>query len=302
MERDLTNILTEVLVFPYEQSIVDSLKKACSTYVEAIELGQYEDCVLHLCLDIRATEFIEFINTKTGRKFPDRVYRALAGYVVGEAMATVSDEDDKVMFPLALRNVMKAKTDDAGGIIRKCIDPSKFATVEDYWQTNINIPSLSGKKIVTSIFNKTSWAETGLDIKNTFDDIQVLAKYYCREQFKKKYSFFKPSDALDIYAFAIQVAEDISSQDWLFTVENPVEALKNMELRGPAISLNTIKTRLQESMDANDEDIDAVSVYRCYLYANDYKELGSRRISPQSFGIAIFYELLYERLKSENYE
>ena len=147
MERDLTNILTEVLIFPYEQSVVDALTDACSSFVEAIEIGQYEDCVLHLCLDIPATDFIEHVNTQTGRRFPDRVYRALAGYVVGEALATVSDEDDKVMFSLALRNALKAKTDDADGIISKTIDPASFSAVEDYWAENINIPSLCGKDV-----------------------------------------------------------------------------------------------------------------------------------------------------------
>ena len=121
MERDLKNILTEVLVFPYEEDVVSALEEACTQYAEEIELGQYEDCVLHLCMDIPAADLIQSINTATGRKFPNRVYRALAGYVVGEALSTVSDEDDKVMFPLALRNVMKAKTDNANGIINKSI-------------------------------------------------------------------------------------------------------------------------------------------------------------------------------------
>ncbi|MCR5849886.1 MAG: hypothetical protein K6G92_04145, partial [Bacteroidaceae bacterium] len=185
MERDLNNILTEVLVFPYEQSIVTALEEACSTYVEAIEIGQYEDCVLHLCLDIPATDFIEHVNTQTGRKFPNRVYRALAGYVVGEALATVSDEDDKVMFPLALRNALKAKT-DADGIISKTIDPASFAAVEDYWKENIAIPSLIGNDIVSKeIFDNSTWADTGFEVEDTFGDIQALAKFYNREQFKK---------------------------------------------------------------------------------------------------------------------
>ena len=132
MERDLKEILTEVLVFPYEQSIVDALADACSKYVETIEIGQFENCVLHLCLDIPASELIESISTQTGRKFPNRVYRALAGYVVGEALDNDSDKDDNVVFPLALRNAMKAKTGDADGIISKTIDPSCFTAVEKY--------------------------------------------------------------------------------------------------------------------------------------------------------------------------
>lgn len=302
MERDLTNILTEVLIFPYEQSVVDALTDACSSFVEAIEIGQYEDCVLHLCLDIPATDFIEHVNTQTGRRFPDRVYRALAGYVVGEALATVSDEDDKVMFSLALRNALKAKTDDADGIISKTIDPASFSAVEDYWAENINIPSLCGKDVVSStIFDNSTWGKTGLDIDSSFADIQSLAKYYRREQFKKKFTGRNASDDKDVYAHALQVADEMAKQDWLFTVENPVAILKGLDLKGSAISLNNIKTRVLGDQDVYD-DIDYVSVYCRYLYANDYEELGTRRISPLNFGIAIFYELLYERLKSDKYE
>lgn len=303
MERDLANILTEILVFPYEESIIDSLTEACSKYVEVIDLGQYEACVLHLCLDIPATGFIEHINTQTGHKFPNRVYRALTGYVVGEALSIVSDEDKKVMFPLALRNVMKAKTDDADGIISMTIDSASFAVVEDYWAENINIPSLKGKKIISStIFENSNWDETGMDMDDSFGDIQVLAKHYCREQFKKKFVGRIPSDNQDIYAFANQVADEIVSQDWLFTAENPVKTIKSLELKGTAISLAKIKSKIGVNLNSVNNDVDMVSVFRRYLYANDYEELGSRRISPQYFCIAIFYELLYERLKTENYE
>lgn len=302
MERDLSNILTEVLVFPYEESIISALEDTCTQYAEEIELGQYEDCVLHLCMDIPAAELIQNINTATGRKFPNRVYRALAGYVVGEALSTVTDEDDKAMFPLALRNVMKAKTDDANGIINKSIDPSKFAMVEDYWTANNIIPNLDGKEIVTSVFDMSNWADTGLEIKDTFDDIKALAKFYCREQFDKKYAGLAVPDNQDVYKFAFQVADDVASQDWLFAPLNPVLTFKNLDLKGSAIALSTIKSRIKEDVNEVLDNIDTTSVYRRYLYANDYDEIGSRRISPLNFAIAVFYENLYERLKSEKYE
>ncbi len=302
MERDLANILTEVLIFPYQKEVVDALMEACSKFVEEINLSQYEDCVLYLCLDMPATDLIESIKSQTGREFPNRVYRAMAGCVVGEALARVSDEDDKVMFPLALRNVLKAKTDDVDGIISKTIDPACFAAVEDYWAENINIPSLCGKDMVSStIFDNSNWRETGLDIDESFGDIQALAKYYRREQFKKKFAGRNASENQDIYAFALQIADEIAAQDWLFTAENPVAIFKSLKLKGTAISLNNIKSRVLGVQDA-EADIDYVSVYRRYLYANDYEELGAHRINPLNFGIAIFYELLYERLKTEKYE
>lgn len=302
MERDLNDILTEVLVFPYEKGVVDALTDACSTYVETIELDQFEDCVLHLCLDIPATDLIKHVNTQTGSKFPNRVYRALAGYVVGESLDNDSDEEDYVVYPLALRNAMKAKTDDADGIIRKTIDPACFAAVEEYWEKNINIPSLDGEDIVITIFNYETWADTGLEVEDTFGDIQALAKFYNREQFKKTFTGRKPSDNQDIYAFAYQVAKEIAEQDWLFTTEDPVKTLKSMELKGPAISLSNIKSRIRGNDATVNDDIESISVFRRYLYADDYVELSSNRISPLNFAIAIFYEQLYERLKSMKYE
>lgn len=302
MERDLKDILTEVLVFPYEQSVVDALKNACLKYVETIGLGQFEGCVLHLCLDIPASDFMQSINSQTGRKFPSRVYRALAGYVVGEALDNDSEEDDKVVFPLALRNAMKAKTDDADGIISKTIDPSSFAAVEEYWEDNIAIPSLEGEDIVTTIFNNDTWSETGLEIEDTYDNIKTLAKFYNREQFIKQFAGTKVSENQDIFAFAYNMADEIASQDWIFTAEDPVQTLKSLELKGSAISLANIKSKIRANSDIVNDDIESVSVYRRYLFANDYEELGTRRISPLVFGIAIFYELLYERLKSEKYE
>lgn len=302
MERDLSNILTEVLVFPYEESIVSALEDTCTQYAEEIELGQYEDCVLHLCMDIPAAELIQNINTATGRKFPHRVYRALAGYVVGEALSTVTDEDDKVMFPLALRNVMKAKIDDVNGIINKSIDPSKFAMVENYWTANNIIPDLNGKEIVTSVLDTSTWAATGMEIEDSFADIKALAKYYCREQFEKKYANLTIPANQDKFRFAYSVAEDVASQDWLFAPDNPIRVLKNLNIKGTAIALSTIKSRIKDDMNELHDDVETTSVYRRYLYANDYDELGSRRISPLNFAIAVFYENLYERLKSENYE
>lgn len=303
MERDLNDILKEVLVFPYEQSIVEALTEVCSKYVETIELGQFEDCVLHLCLDKPASDLIQSIDAKIERKFPSRVYRALSGYVVGETLDNNYDEDDKVVFPLALRNVMKGKTEDADGIIRKTIDPACFAAVEDYWADNTTIRSLSDSDLVSFIlFDYSTWGETGLDIEKNFGDLQALAKFYNREQFKKKFASCKPADNQDIYAFANQMAFDIAAQDWLFTAESPVKTLKSLELKGNAISLYKIKSKIRENNESVNDDIDSISVFRRYLYVDDYVELSSIRISPLNFAIAIFYELLYERLKSEKYE
>lgn len=302
MERDLKDILTEVLVFPYEQDIVDSLTTASKNYAEEITLSQFEDCVLHLCLDITAHELVQSVNTQTGRKFPGRVYRALSGYVIGETISNVEDEDEKLLYVLALRNVLKVKNDEVDGIISKCINPTYFSVVEDYWTDNTDIPSLEGDNLITDIYDKDTWAETGWDIEDSFETLKALAKFYSREQFEKEYSQIVLQDNQDAYKFAYDVAKDVASQYWLFAAENPIRTFKNIGLKGSAIALNTIKSRMRGEDFSAQDGIEATSVYRRYLYANDYTEISTKRISPQSFVVAIFYEFLYERLKSQRDE
>ena len=301
MERDLESILTEVLVFPYEQTVVDSLKTACQKYVEELTLDQFENCVLHLCLDITDFKLVQSVNTQTGKQYPGRVYRALAGYVVGEALSTVEDKDDKVMFALALRNVFKVKEEQADGIIKKSIDPSYSSIVEEYWASNNILSSLTGKDIVTTIFDKETWADTELEIEETYSDIKSLAKYYCRSMFEKKYSAIIQPENQDIYRYAYNVAGDIASQNWMFASENPIKTIKALGLKGSAVALNTIKSRIVNVGQTITDDIDKMSVYRRFLFVNDYPEIGGRHINPQNFAFAVFYELIYERLKSEYY-
>lgn len=302
MDISLTELLSEVLVFPYEQDIVDSLNQACLEYAENINLEKYEGCVLHLCLDNPSDDFMQSVKAKTGKKYPKRVYRALSGYVVGKAISIVSDQDDKLMYSLALRNALKVKNDDISGIITKTINPTCFSIVEDYWNDNISIPSLQGKEIISTVFDAETWDDTGLDTDNNFGDIQTLAKFYCREQFKKKYLNFKLTDNQDMFVIASQIAKDMATQKWQYTAENPYGTFKSVGIKGVAISLSKIKERISNIQNTVDEDIADVSIFRRYLYLNDCEEIATHRISPQSFGIAIFYELLYERLKSEKYE
>ena len=49
MNNILKDILTEVLVFPYEEETIDRLTEACETYADEISLAEYEACVLYLC-------------------------------------------------------------------------------------------------------------------------------------------------------------------------------------------------------------------------------------------------------------
>lgn len=301
MERDLNNILIEVLVFPYEQEVVDLLKEACSQYVEEITLEQFEECVLCLCLDVVANGLVESVNTHTDRRFPSRVYRALAGYVVGETLSSLDDED-KVIYTLALRNVMKVKTDEANGIISKCIDPACFSMVEDYWEENIAIYSLNGEETISAILGNATWSETQLDINNVFDDIKTLAKFYCRMQFENKYAGKTVPNDMDIFMFAYSVANDMASQDWLFAPEKPVEIMNNLGFETTATALSSIKSRVGSVQVGDGDSIEATSVYRRYLFANDYLEICSHSVSAHDFAVALFYELLYERLKSDHYE
>lgn len=83
---------------------------------------------------------------------------------------------------------------------------------------------------------------------------------------------------------------------------DPVKVFKNINVSGGLATLDTIKTRLRGTDINTNTNIEKTSVFRRYIYSNDYQEIGQKRISPLHFGIAVFYELLYEYLKSENYE
>ena len=52
MDNNLTEILTEALVFPYDETTIENLSEACKTYAAEISLSEYDACVLHLCIDI----------------------------------------------------------------------------------------------------------------------------------------------------------------------------------------------------------------------------------------------------------
>ena len=101
--------------------------------------------------------------------------------------------------------------------------------------------------------------------------------------------------------FAYNVANDMSSQDWLFAAEKPIEILNNLGFAPSAIALSSIKSRLEGIQVRDDDKIETISVYRRYLFANDYIDMGSHSVNALDFAVAVFYELLYERLKS-NYD
>lgn len=301
MNNNLKDILTEVLVFPYDEATIESLSEACKTYAEEISLPEYEACVLHLCLNIPATSFIKSIDKTAERTYPDRIYRALAGHVVGLSLSTEQIGVDNVLYPLALRNVLKCQQPGSAGIINKCIDSSRFDVIESYWYDNARIPAI-GSDMLESIYDKDSWDDLSLEIEEQFEHIKSLAKYYCRCEFEKCYATktFQPNQ--EAYAFMNNVAQDLTSHNWLYASEDPVEVFKNLNVSGGPVSLSTIKTRLRGTDININTNIEKTSVFRRYIYSNDYQEIGQKRVSPLHFGIAVFYELLYEYLKSECYE
>lgn len=302
MKNNLTDILTEVLVFPYDKAAIGNLSEVCKTYAEEITLVQYEACVLHLCLDIPDASFIQSINKATECTYPAQVYRALAGHVVGLALSANQEDVNKILYPLALRNVLKCHQPSSAGIINKCIDSSRFDAIEDYWRRCSDIPAVEPSDLLTELYDKESWAESSLEIEEQFENIKSLAKYYCRTKFENDYSVKTVQSNQDAYTFMNDVAHDLTSRNWLYVAENPVKLFKKLKTGGGAATMSTIKTRLRGDNGDIDTNIERTSVYRRFIYSNDYQEIGQTRVSPLFFGIAVFYELLYEFLKSENYE
>lgn len=302
MNNNLKDILTEVLVFPYDEATVDSLSNACKTYAKEISLAQYEACVLHLCLNIPDTSFIQEINETTEHTYPVQVYRALAGHVVGLALSTNQTDVDMILYPLALRNVLKCHQPGSVGIINKCINSSRFDSIEYYWHKNAEIPAIEPSDLLCDLFNKDSWEDASLEIEEQFENIKSLAKYYCRSEFEKDYAAKFLQGNQEAYTLMNNVAQYLTSRSWLYASEEPVEVFKSLNISRSPIALSTIKVRLQRSDVKIHNNIEKTSVFRRYIYSNDYHEIGQKRISPLHFGIAVFYELLYEHLKSECYE
>jgi len=302
MKNNLTDILTEVLVFPYDVATITSLTEACSTYAEKITLEQFEACVLHLCLDIPATSFMQSINESTGHSFPTQVFRALAGHVVGLALSTDQEGVGKFLYPLALRNVLKCHQPGSEGIINKCIDIPRFNAIEAYWQKNAAIPAIKPSDLLTNLYDKDSWADTSLEIDEQFEDIKSLAKYYCRAEFDKDFANKTLQRNQDAYVFMYEAVMNMTSRDWLYAAEEPVKVLKSLGVGGGATTLSTVKSRLSACRADTGTDIEITSVFRRFIFSNDYPAIGHQRISPLHFGIAMFYELLYECLKSDCYE
>lgn len=302
MNNNLTDILTEVLVFPYDEATVNSLSEACKTYAEEISLAQYEACVLHLCLDIPNTPFMQAINETTERTYPAQVYRALVGHVVGLALSTDQEGLDKLLYPLALRNVLKCHQPGSAGIINKCIDSSRFDAIEYYWRENAEIPAIEPSDLLTELYDKDSWADSSLEIEEQFENIKSLAKYFCRSEFEKDYAAKTFQANQEAYTFMNNIAQDLTSRDWQYAAEDPVKIFKNLHISGGSATLSTIKTRLRGTNVNTNTNIEKTSVFRRYIYSNDYQEIGQKRVSPLHYGIAVFYELLYECLKSNYYE
>ncbi len=298
MNNNLTDLLTEVLVFPYDEATVNSLSEVCKTYAEKISLTQYEACVLHLCLDIPNTSFIKAVSRTTKHTYPSQVYRALAGHVVGLTLSTGQEGVNKLLYPLALRNVLKCHQPGSAGIINKCIDPSRFDAIESYWRKNAEIPTIEPSNLLTDLYDKDSWADSSLEIEEQFENIKSLAKYFCRSEFNKDYAAKTLQSNQEAYTFMNNVAQDLTSRDWLYATEEPVKVFKNLNVSGGSATLSNIKTLLRGANVNTNTNIEKTSVFRRYIYSNDYQEIGKKRVNPLHFGIAVFYELLYECFKS----
>lgn len=207
-----------------------------------------------------------------------------------------------VLYPLALCNVLKCCQPDAACIINKCIDYSCFNTIESYWHKNAEIPSIQPSDILEDIFNKDTWADLSLEIEDQFENVKSLAKYFCRSEFEKFYSTKTLQDNQEVYTFMNNVAQDLTSRNWLYVAENPMKIFKNFHISGGSTTLSTIRNRLRGMDNTTNCNIERTSIFRRFIYSNDYQEIGRKRVSALHFGIAVFYELLYECLKSENYE
>ena len=130
MVLSLESVLKGLTVFPYETETMDFLTDACKAYSSKISLAEFEGSLLYLCQGRSYENLISAIEEETGKSFPNRVYRGLAGYIVS---LTMEDENlskqKKVLFSLMVRNVIRYAFDIQQIHLRSCRGNYQSSTI-----------------------------------------------------------------------------------------------------------------------------------------------------------------------------
>lgn len=303
MTITLQSILRDTIVYPYDTTTMKGLSDACQTYSSEISLDSFEACLLYLCQDIPFRGFVSQINSSVNKQLPDRVYRALAGYVITLAMENKDiPAEKKVLFSLAIRNVMVFSFTSTDPLIQKCISPNYYSPYETFWERQSKISDLPKTKLFPGVFNARTFNELGCTVDEVYPAIQVLAKQHARAVYYGAISQIKQQDGENEFCFASRVVDELLSYDWDYVDPNPVDTIKRTGLKSiKRMSLSQIKDILNNN-DYEDDSFAASSVLLQYLYKGEFINLSEFKMNPLHFAIVLYFEWMYETLKENNNE
>lgn len=303
MLTSLNSILKEVIVFPYNNEMIDTLSSVCQSYAKKISLRDFEACLLFLCQGKRHDGLVTLIEDKAQKVFPDRVYRALAGYIVLWAMVNNElTKQNKVLFSLMVRNVMVFSFTSSDVLVRQCISPEFYDPFDEYWSGQSEIGGLPKSKLFPKIFTSSTFDELGCTAEELYPALQFLAKQNERSVYYKSVSQIRKAEGDDDYSFAVSVVNEIQSYGWHFVDPYPVGTIMKTGLR--ALRRKTL-AQIRDVIDIDkmsDYKYSASSILLRYLYNNDYPKLSGFKMNPLHFAIALYYELMFESIKECNNE
>ena len=303
MATSLQSILKGLMVFPYDNETMNSLSNACLSFSSGISLVDFEGCLLYLCEGICYEALISSIEEETGKPFPNRVYRGLAGYIVSLAMDDENlSEQRKVLFSLMVRNVMVFYFNSTNELIKKCISPRFYTHYDEFWNAQAAIGSLPKSKLFSKIYTSDSFDQLGCTVSEVFPAIKILAKQYERAEYYKAVSQIKQEENEDDFAYAERVVNEIQSRDWKYVDPNPAETLKKVGLKSlKRKTLKQIRSVVDTDGLSTEDFAQSCLLLRC-IYCGDNIELATHKMNPLHFATALYYEWMYESLKERNNE
>lgn len=298
MAITLQSVLKGLTVFPYDTATIDSLSNACRSYASEISHTDFEECLLYLCQSKYNEDLVSSIEGETGKTFPARVYRGLAGYVVS---LTMEDEDlpkqKKVLFSLIVRNVMVFSFSSTDELIKKCISSRFYIPYDEFWNEQATIGSLSKSKLFPQIFTSNTFNQLGCTADDIFPAIKILAKQHERNEYYGAVSQIKQEENEDDFAYAVRVVDEIQSRDWKYVDPNPIETLKKTGLKSQKrMTLEQIRSVVGANVRLT-ENFSPSSLLLHYLYNSDDIDLATYKMNPLHFAIALYYEWMFESLK-----
>lgn len=304
MSISLSSVLKDVLIIPYDKETLYKLSSICQSYSEGISLDDFEACMLYLCQCVRHDGLVSLIESKTQKSYPDRVFRALAGFIISQTMENENlPYGKKVIFSLLIRNVIVFSFYSSDSLIKKCISPKYYTPFEEFWREQSSIEDFTQSELFSNILKTssfTSLAELGYSSDDFFHMTQMLAKQCARESYNNSISKIRQKENEDDFAFSIRLVDEMRSSKWKYVDSNPIITLKNSGLKSSRkMTLEHIRNQINTN-NLLGRNFSSSSILLQFLISKGI-DLSKYKMNPLHFSIALFYEWMFESLKEECY-